>query len=219
VILPFGIANAHIHLTSPQSRTDSGTGDQKAEHCGVAGQGRIASRVTVFQPGQTITMTWMETINHPGHFRIAFQPDGEVFGIPAAGNGPPAGFPSIDQTGMTDSAGALILSDFIPDGMSSIQVTLPAIECSNCTLQFIQVMTDKSPYTTTPTSDDIYFNCADITLSAAGPLPDAGTPGQEAGVDPPVGGVDGGCSTSGGSPAGIAFGFVVGALILRRRRR
>ncbi len=219
-ILPFGIANAHIHLTSPLSRTDSLTGDQKSEHCGVPGQGRDASRVTVFQPGETITVSWLETVNHPGHFRIAFQADGATFGIPPAGDGPPAGFPSVDQTGMTDSAGALILKDFIPDGMLSTQVTLPSMECDNCTLQFIQVMTDKSPYTVTGTSDDIYFNCADITLSAGAPPPNDGAPGQEAGVDPPEGGVDGGCcSTSGGSPTGIALGFVVGALILRRRRR
>jgi MYXO-CTERM domain-containing protein len=218
-ILSLGTAHAHIHLTSPLSRTDSPTGDQKAEHCGVAGQGRIASRVTVFQPGQTITVTWMETINHPGHYRIAFQPDGDTFGIP-----PPTGadgFPSVDQTGMTDGAGALILKDFIADGTSSTQITLPSMECSNCTLQFIQVMTDKPPYTVDAASNDIYFNCADITLSATGPgpTPDGGTPNPEAGVEPPVGGESGCCSTSNSSPTGIFLGLAVGALILRRRRR
>lgn len=219
--LSFGTAEAHIHLTSPLSRTDSNTGDQKAQHCGVAGQGRIASRVTVFQPGQTITVTWAETINHPGHFRIAFQPDGDVFGIPPIGNGPPATFPSLDQTGMTDSAGALILKDFIADGTSTTQVTLPSMECDNCTLQFIQVMTDKAPYTVDANSNDIYFNCADITLSTTGPgpTPDAGTPGPEAGVEPQDGVESGCCSTSNSSPTGIFLGFAIGALILRKRRR
>ncbi len=223
-ILSFGTADAHIHLTSPLSRTDSLTGDQKAEHCGVTGQGRVASRVTVFQPGETITVTWMETINHPGHFRIAFQPDGDTFGIPPAGPGaPPNNFPTLDQdqTGTTDATGALILKDFIPDGTSSIQVTLPSIECNNCTLQFIQLMTDKKPYTIEPDSDDIYFNCADITLSTSGPgpTPDAGTPGSEAGVDPPEsGGESGCCSASNNSPTGVLFGLAVGALLLRKRR-
>ena len=127
------------------------------------------------------------------------------------------------KTGMTDGSGALILKDFIQDGMQSTSVTLPDMECNNCTLQFIQIMTDKSPYTVDGTSDDIYFNCADITLSTTAPPPADSTPnpGQEAGVDPPPeGGVDSGCcSTSGGSPTGILLGLVVGGLILRRRRR
>ncbi len=219
--LSFGTAGAHIHLVSPLSRTDSPTGDQKAEHCGVTGQGRNASRVTVFQPGETITVSWMETINHPGHFRIAFQPDGDTFGIPPVGPGAfPNNFPVIaqSQTGMTDATGAMILMDFIPDGTSSAQVTLPSIECDNCTLQFIQLMTDKKPYTIEPDSDDIYFNCADITLSgSAPPQPDAGVPGPEAGVDPqPNGG--GGCSTSHASSSVGFLGVLIGLLMLRKRR-
>src|SRR5262245_46481663 len=114
-MLPASIADAHIHLTSPQARTDSLQGAQKDQHCGVVGQVRVPARVTTYKPGETITVTWMETIQHPGYFRIAFQPNGDTFGIPAAGNGPPAGFPSVDQTGMTDGAGALILKDRIAD--------------------------------------------------------------------------------------------------------
>ncbi len=222
-MLHAGIANAHIHLTNPRARTDSLTGDQKYRPCGVAGQTRIPSRVTTYRPGETITVTWMETINHPGHYRIAFQPNGNAFGIPPPGNGPPAGFPSLDQTGMTDGAGALILKDFIPDGMLSTQITFPAMECNNCTLQFIQVMTDKPPYTVDAQSNDIYFNCADITLSnTAPPQPDGGIdPGGDGGTDqpgPPDPG--GGCSASHGSaPAGLLGGLVVVGLLLRRRRR
>ncbi|MBA3405988.1 MAG: hypothetical protein H0U13_15120, partial [Gemmatimonadaceae bacterium] len=80
-------AEAHIHLTAPLARTDSMTGDQKAQHCGVDGQVRT-NRVTTFRPGETITVTWLETIDHPGWYRIAFQPNGSVFGIPPASNGP-----------------------------------------------------------------------------------------------------------------------------------
>ena len=219
-ILPLGIADAHIHLTSPLSRTDSPTGDQKAEHCGVAGQGRTA-RVTTLLPGATITVTWDETINHPGHYRIAFQPDGDTFPIPPPGTGP-EGFPTLDQTGTTDNTtGAMILADMIPDGMQSTSVTLPNMECNNCTLQFIQVMTDKPDYTTDANSDDIYFNCADLTLSASAPPPMDGAPtGGDAGVDPPGGGGDlGGCSATKGSRSGIALGLIVGALLRLRRSR
>ncbi|MGH7865891.1 MAG: hypothetical protein ACREQB_12935, partial [Candidatus Binataceae bacterium] len=70
-------------MTAPIARTDSTTGDQKDQHCGVAGQVRT-TRVTTFQPGETITLSWMEPIDHPGYFRIAFQPNGAEFGVPPA---------------------------------------------------------------------------------------------------------------------------------------
>ncbi|MGE0548861.1 MAG: SCE4755 family polysaccharide monooxygenase-like protein [Kofleriaceae bacterium] len=208
VVLSATPAAAHIHLTSPLARTDSATGDQKSQHCGVTGQARNPDRVTTFRPGETITVTWEETIDHPGHFRIAFQPNGDVFGIPPAGNGPPAGFPSLDETGMTDAAGATILKDFIPDGTLTTQVTLPNIECDTCTLQFIQVMTDKPPYTVNDASDDVYFNCADITLSNSAPTVDAGTSGG-------AGETTGGCASS--NPGGLFALFAVGLLVRRRR--
>ena len=216
-------AAAHIHLTAPLARTDSLTGDQKDQHCGVANQQRT-TRVTTFKPGETITVTWMETIQHPGYFRVAFQPDGSTFHVPPSpGNG---AFPTEDLTGMTDAAtGTIILKDRIPDGTLSTQVTLPNMECNNCTLQFIQVMTDKAPYTTDPASDDIYFNCADITLANDAPMPDAGNGGNNGGPDGGGGGgggpsaTSGGCSTSGGG-VGLAFGLsLLGLAVARRRRR
>jgi hypothetical protein len=113
-----GAAHAHIHLTSPLSRIDTEIGnDQKEQHCGVLDQPRNPARVTTILPGATITVTWKETIEHPGYFRIAFQPDDAVFSIPPPGAG---GFPDVDLTGMTDAAGALILADQIADGTLSV---------------------------------------------------------------------------------------------------
>jgi MYXO-CTERM domain-containing protein len=219
-----GTAAAHIHITFPLGRTDSLTGnDQKEQHCGAA-VGRTA-RVTQFQPGQTITVTWAETIDHPGWYRIAFQPDGEVFGIPPASNGPnglggAANFPTLNQEGLDPINNSIVLKDRIPDGTLSTDITFPNMECANCTLQFIQVMIDKQPYTEDLASDDVYFNCADITLSSA-PLPpdagpgdpDAGTGGNNNGGD---GEVSGGCSTS--TPA-YPIGLALLGLALARRRR
>lgn len=221
-------AAAHIHLTAPQSRIDTLTGqDQKEQHCGVLNQVRT-TRVTTFKPGETITVTWMETINHPGWFRISFQPNGDVFTIPPASNGiavvngnnQASNMPTEDRTGQTDATtGAIILKDRIADGTLTTQVTLPDMECTNCTLQFIQVMIDKPPYTEDAASDDIYFNCADITLSAGAAMPDAGGGGVD--QDASNGGgnnnasTSGGCSTTGG--AGLAIGLAL--LTLRRRRR
>lgn len=219
IALAPAIANAHIHLVSPLSRTDQLTGEQKEQHCGVTNQVRNPARVTVFKPGETITVTWMETIDHPGHFRIAFQPNGAEFGIPPAGSGPPSGFPSVDQTGMTDAVnGSIVLKDFIPDGTTSAQVTLPNIECANCTLQFIQVMLDKPPYTIDALSDDVYFNCADVTLSTTAPMVDAGVPsGVEAGTgSPSPSATTGGCST--GTASSLPSALVLVGLLARRRR-
>ena len=208
-------AAAHIHLTTPQSRTDMLTGDQKEQHCGVLNQART-TRITAYQPGQTVMVSWMETIDHPGYFRIALQPNGAEFPIPPAGAG--GGFPTEDRTGQTDTpTGAIILKDRIPDGTLMAQITLPMMECNNCTLQFIQVMTDKPPYTTDAASDDIYFNCADITISANSPgadaavntEPDAGSTNQNPSTS-------GGCSTGGG--AGLLVGFALFGLVTRRRR-
>ncbi len=215
-------AFAHIHLTAPLARTDSQTGDQKEQHCGVANQVRNPARVTTYAPGATITVTWLETIQHPGWFRIAFQPNGQVFGIPpAVGQG---GFPTANQEGVDAANQSIVLKDRIPDGTLSATVTLPNMECANCTLQFIQVMTDKAPYTVDALSDDIYFNCADITLSNGPAAPDAGPgAGPDAGAGSPdagtgTGSVDGGCSTSGGGGlAGTAL--LVCLFALRRRRR
>lgn len=210
-------ASAHIHLATPQARTDSSTGDQKEQHCGVLGQVRT-NRVTTYRPGEQIMVSWAETIDHPGFFRVAFQPNGDTFPIPAPAAG--GGFPNVDQTGTTDAAtGAIIIKDQIPDGMLMTQITLPNMECTNCTLQFIQVMTDKAPYTTDAASDDIYFNCADVTLSNSAPMVDAGVntgPDAPGGTNPnPT--TSGGCSTGGG--AGLFAGLALVGLVTRRRAR
>lgn len=225
-------ASAHIHLTNPLSRTDNVQGDpQKNGHCGDPAYSRAANptRTTEMPPGATITVTWAETINHPGHFRIAFQPNGDTFSLPpvgtAVGNYPSA---AEDQTGMVDGpTGTMILADIIPDGTLSKQITLPNMECTNCTLQFIQVMTNNPPYQPAITNqNDLYFNCADITLKAGATMPpdpmpvdDAGVGGDDAGTGA-VGGpneVTGGCSTSGSSTTAL-FGLAL-LVGLRRRRR
>ena len=223
-----GVAAAHIHLVKPQSRTDLTTGDQKEQYCGVLNQVRNPARVTTYKPGEMITVDWMETINHTGWFRIAFQPNGDVFGIPPAsngnaGNGTASNYPTENRTGMVDAAnGSIVLMDRVADGTATMQITLPMMECNNCTLQFIQVMTDKPPYTVDTLSDDIYFNCADITLSNNAPdagmvgSPDAGVgSGSGSGSGSGGGEISGGCST--GNATGLLA--LLGLVGLRRRRR
>jgi hypothetical protein len=227
------IAAAHIAMTYPPRRTN----EQKEEHCGLATAPR--ANVTTFLPGQTITVTWNEVIGHPGWYRISFQPDGDIFEIPPASDGPygdgtPGGnFPTENLTGMTDPAtGSMILLDRIADnpgnGPYSQDITLPDIECTNCTLQLIQVMTSAHGPYNEPGGNDIYFQCADMILSAT--LPDAapsqpdaapGTPdggvGQDAGN--PASGNGGGCCSVAGGPSGILTALAMVGLLRRRRSR
>ncbi|MEZ4363531.1 MAG: SCE4755 family polysaccharide monooxygenase-like protein [Kofleriaceae bacterium] len=225
-------ASAHIHMIKPTPRVDSIGGDanaQKSKYCGSPGYSRAAhpERVTQFKPGATIRVMWEETISHPGWYRISFQPNGEAFTVPPpVGNG---GFPTADETGVTDPAtGSTILLDRITDGvpgaMQMADITLPNIECDNCTLQFTQFMTDKAPYTNDALSDDIYFNCADLTLSNtapdpapdAGPVdagPDAGNPAQDDGT------LRGGCSAGGSTALGGFAAFALLGLVGFLRRR
>ena len=225
------VASAHIHLTSPRHRTDAPTGDQKEQHCGTPGWVRAdhPDRIAYYLPGETITVAWDETIQHPGYFRISFQPEGETFQIPLCGDGSLGptcpSFPVEDLTGTTDpGTGALILADRIVDGTLSQSITLPSMECANCTLQFIQVMTDKPPYTRDALSDDIYFNCTDIVLSNSPPPSDARPSGDAGGnpaadADPGGGGTTGGCSTSGSEPSGILTALSLVWLLRRRTFR
>ncbi len=229
-----GLASAHIHLLQPKSRTDNPTGDQKQRHCGNNLYNRAANptRISYFKPGEKIVVRWQETIQHPGWYRISFQPNGETFAYPPPGNAPnangdPSNFPTVNQTGMTDAAtGAIVLLDRIADGppntIQSAEVTLPNIECSNCTLQFNQFMTDRTTYTNTD-GGAVYFNCADIVLTNNPPpamTPDAGPvdAGPDAGNGADGGSLKGGCSTSGGAGLGALL-LVAGAWLGRRRRR
>jgi len=208
------VASAHIQLMSPAPRSL----EQKEQHCGPANSTRGAN-VTVLTPGAMLEVKWNETINHPGYYRISFDVDGQDFTIPPAPN--------------NTTANTNVLVDLIADRATTLgnnaytqMVQLPNVTCENCTLQLIQLMTDKPPYTTDALSDDIYFQCADIALRA---------PGSDAGPDAAVSldaavGPDGGigaedlqggcgCRTSQAQPGGIlSLGLAIAALARRRRR-
>ena len=194
-------AEAHISLDAPVSRyylassSEADQGKLKSGPCGVSGDKRTtnASLITTFKPGETITVSWRETVQHPGHYRIAFDSDGQDFPMP----------------GTTVPSGVTILADNIPDtsGSSYSQtVTLPNIECANCTLQLIQVMTTAAP---PYAAGDLYFNCADLVLKAAsgsggapgtGGTQNRGGSGPTGGTSTPSGGVSFG--TGGAAPIG-----------------
>jgi hypothetical protein len=179
------LASAHILMTSPTPRSDSDS--LKTGPCGdVAPTGSPA----VFGVGETITLTWLETVDHPGYYRIAFSPGGDV--------------------GYDDN----VLRDDIADIRCTsapcpyeAQVVLPTTPCQGCSLQLIQYMGAAPPYS-------LYFSCADITLLDGplpdGPLPDGGIGGGD--------GDDGGCNAARGSAGGSALLLVLLALAASTRR-
>jgi hypothetical protein len=194
-------AHAHIRLTYPEPRypaPDQEMGQQQKDGpCGVAGDSRVEERVTVFEPGETITVTFDETINHPGFFRISFDNDGQdAFQFPTS------------RDDVMENPVLPVLVDDITDkggGMYSQEVTLPNIECENCTLQLIQVMkAGDGPFV----EGDMYYQCADIALRSAGAGGAGGTGGTGgAGGSAGSGGVaSGGAAGSGGLSGGGGAG-------------
>lgn len=203
------IADAHISLTSPKPRYP----DQKEGPCGQGSSDKRSTNVTTFKPGETITVTWKETIDHPGHFRISFDPNGiKAF---------------VDPKSFTDlNTAPSVLVDGIADkngGTYSQEVTLPDVECDTCTLQVVQVMTDKAPY---GDGNDLYYQCADLVL-AKGDDGDAGAgddAGGSSGTTTPASTSDsGGCATTSRSPgsgaAPIAAALALMTLARQRRRK
>jgi hypothetical protein len=180
-------AHAHIEMTSPKPRTI----DQKVGPCGASGSKR-GTNATTYQPGETVTVEWDETVDHPGHYRIAFDDNGnDSFRDPSR---PDDNFPQTLADQIADRSGS---------GHYVQQITLPNISCTNCTLQLIQVMTTVVPY------NSFYFQCADLVLDGEAPDPGPGPDPAE---------TDGGCA-AGSTSQGLAAGLSVLALALRRRRR
>lgn len=220
-----GLALAHVGLVSPESRYGRDT--LKAAPCGIAGGQRTTDKVYWVKSGATIKVIWDEYINHPAHYRISFDDDGDDDFKDPTYDGPDN---TIELSGFMANEFPTTLIDLIPDrdgGTYMENVTLPDIECDNCTLQLIQVMYDKPPYDcdTNPTScNDVYHQCVDFVLSADGPDTPTlmGGDGADAGPGGGGGSNTGGCSAAGGagtSGAVLWLGLVALAGTALRRRR
>ncbi len=157
-------ASAHLGLDAPTSRY--GQNILKTAPCGML-NGARSENVSTFEAGQTITVRWNEYVNHPGHYRIAFDDDGHDDFVE------PRCLAECDNRDMDIElySNDAVLMDGIPDangGDYSVEITLPDVVCDNCTLQVVQVMTDKPPYTAG--GNDLYYQCADLVLVPAGTL-------------------------------------------------
>src|SRR3954471_2464951 len=74
-------AEAHVRLLFPM-RNAAGDMDQKGPApCG-NNKVRVPNAKNTFRPGETITVSWSETVLHVGHFRVAIDDDGRDFPAP-----------------------------------------------------------------------------------------------------------------------------------------
>lgn len=191
LLLVCQLAAAHVRLVWPEPRSNDSA--VKLGPCGTAPQSATRTRLVA---GETIEVRFAETVNHPGWFRLAL------------GDADDQGFEQrivLDQIPHS-SEGSASYSDPRPYGVS---VTLPSEPCEACTLQLIQVMTDKP---LAGGDHQKYFSCADVEILPPG---SAGDPPPAEDDEP------GGCRcTPARAPAAPAMiGLLLGLACLRRFRR
>ena len=233
-------ASAHIKMLKPTPwiTTDALGNPQKQGPCGTTAAGSAATgEITTFTAGEEITVEWTETIDHPGHFRIALAKDRSEFEDPDLE--PPAGTCDYPAGSVpTAPHGNVLLDNLFPTTGASTntysqKVKLPDEPCEKCTLQLIQWMTKHPP-------SCLYYQCADIKIVAKGTeaagsaAPAAGSGGkaaEDAGAEPAPtdetasDGDDGGCSVghvgrkSSGATFVMSFGLLAWAWAWTRRRR
>lgn len=218
-------AAAHIRLLEPQARyeiTGFDTGIKSCP-CGLGGSNRSCNvaqdgsdpdrstdRVSRFEAGSTITLRFDEYVDHTGSYRVAFDPDGADFAdfnsnilVPIVAD-PPGGEGNTGEGAIWE-----------------IEVTLPNMTCTNCTLQLIQAMHgDQTTPVTDPAALSTYYTCVDLELVAPGTLGEAPEPGEGTEPEPgegmePAGGETpsaempgSGSSNSGSASGGMNLGTV-----------
>lgn len=203
-------SDAHAILTSPKPRDTS-----DANKTGPCGAMAIVNGPNLYTAGANVTVSWKETINHPGCFVVEWSKDNN------------ATFTNLATVKHT-TVGAL------PRPYST-QVTLPTGTCSSCTLRLIQWMLaddlQPCPPSTVPANSQ-YFSCAEMTTDpnrfadmAGMPVADmaVSTPPDLAVSMPPPG--DGGTTATGcnfpahsATSAGALVILAAAAGLLRRRR-
>jgi len=205
-------AAAHFKLLKPTSwlKEDAMGAPQKGGPCGPGGYDDVepiptSGAVTQFHAGDTIEVDWVDTVAHPGYFRIALAENRADLKNPTIVQDSLCNF---DESMVPTMASGNVLADGVhfrtrngfnaPAGtMFSSMVTLPNQPCDKCTLQVIQIMENDLQ----SLSDCYYFHCADISILPAG---------QGANTGGTTGSGAGGTSAGTGGLVGVG-GLPVGA--------
>jgi hypothetical protein len=191
-----GRAEAHSLLDQPAPR-DHQDGYKDGSACGVGFD--AAQPLTHYMPGQSIQVQWLETVDHPGCFLVELSAAGDrdfqVLGRKSHSSPPAPQYPSSAEPRHW-----------------SLDVTLPAVACSECTLRLRQWMLDADVSADACTADgappgSTYTTCANITVGSADGAP-ATPPADESS-----------CSLHGPPGHSLVLALVLAAGILRRRRK
>ena len=149
------VAEAHIRLTSPTARFVQ---DDNGLKTGPCGSGSATGIVTPLVPGQSLTVTWKESVSHAGHYRIALSAKESDFVEPTDLT-IPSTLPAWDLVdGIQDKTGTQTYTQ---------AVQIPAKECPACVLQLLQVMSAGTDGTNTGSFSGVYHACADVSISSA----------------------------------------------------
>ena len=141
-----GHSLGHARFLATSGAAPRNTADNlKTAPCG--GVPRTATP-TALVAGSTLTLRWQETIQHRGTYYIDFAENGDtnfqrMKTIPDVQDAP-------------ISQGQHLYTD---------TVTVPNVNCTNCTIRLIQEMRDNAANPAAITG--YYYSCADITISGA----------------------------------------------------
>jgi hypothetical protein len=160
-------AAAHFFLMEPAaSRTQDANGNpQKLGPCGTE-SGADSGAITAVMTGSTITITFRETIFHPGHYRVSLAPDPSQ--LPpeppvTPGASTPCGSTTImDPPVFPVLADGVLVHSFPFPGVQSFDVTLPpGMTCDHCTLQILEFM---SNHALNNPGGCFYHHCATLSI-------------------------------------------------------
>jgi hypothetical protein len=214
---------AHFLLLKPDSWLNEGAdgSPQKGGPCGPGGYDDVSpiptsGKTTTFHAGEMIDVEAMETVHHPGYFRVSIAETDAAHASKTNFPDPPLDDPNACTINSLDAVPTGAHDNVLADGLFKdtntfganrdlmTQVKLPDKPCDHCTVQVVQVMEDHGP------PNCYYYHCADITILPAGASADAGvgTGGAGAGSGGAGGmagsGGMGGAATGGHGAAGMS---------------
>lgn len=169
------IVSAHFKLVEPASwLIEDQRGDpQKAGPCGGtnADYGKPSYAVTKVAGGQKLHIKVLETIYHPGHYRVALAVNSptELPVDPETETTPTDRGPRSVSAKIQSPVQAPIIADGLwphtakADGPFETDITVPNINCRRCTLQVLQFMAEHGANNPGNYS---YHHCAVLQIAA-----------------------------------------------------
>jgi len=158
----------HIRFGWPTARNQN-TGIKGPYPCGPDAFWGAGQATTTLNPGKVV-VTLQETINHHGApFRIALSPNDDTHYDQ---------YILLDHVPHNDAWGPNYGMDN-PKGYT-LEINIPDIDCPKCSLQVLELMTDKLPKTnkcctypnrTTELCPSVYHSCANVQILGKIPIP------------------------------------------------